>query len=128
MPPQSKRLQQQRAKSGICRYNAPRIRIGRIALSGRSNCLIVFADLGADIVQMAVDAIRFETAAFGAAAADLPKHLRNGELRAELGDATVDRDATHDRDDFLIFVFVPFKVEQNLERAAHKLCFLGLQK
>ena len=49
----------------------------------------MFADLGADIVQMAVDAIRFETAAFGAAAADLPKHLRNGELRAELGDATV---------------------------------------
>ena len=48
-------------------------------------------------------------AAFGAAAADLPKHLRNGELRAELGDATVDRDATHDRDDFLIFVFVPLR-------------------
>ena len=88
----------------------------------------MLADLGADVVQMTVDAIRFETAAFGAAAADLPKHLRNGELRAELGDAAVDRDATHDRDDFLILVFVPFKVEQNLERAAHKLCFLGLQK
>ena len=76
----------------------------------------------------AVDAIRFETAAFGAAAADLPKRFRDGELRAELRDAAVDRDATHDRDDFLIFVFVPFKVEQNLERATHKLCFLGLQK
>lgn len=77
---------------------------------------------------MAVDAIRFETTAFGAAAADLPKRLRNGELRTELGDAAVDRDAPHDGDDFLIFVFVPFEVEQNLERAAHKLCFLGLQK
>ena len=87
----------------------------------------MLADLGADVVQMAVDAICFETAAFGAAAADLPKHLRNGELRAELRDATVDRDATHDRDDFLILTFVPFEVEQNLERAAHKLCFLGLQ-
>ena len=42
--------------------------------------LIVLADLGADVVQMAVDAIRFETAAFGAAAADLPKHLRNGDF------------------------------------------------
>ena len=88
----------------------------------------MLADLGADVVQMAVDAIRFETTALGAAAADLPKHLRNGELRAELRDAAVDRDATHDRDDFLIFVFVPFKVEQNLERAAHKLYFLGVQK
>lgn len=88
----------------------------------------MLADLGADVVQMTVDAIRFETTAFGAAAADLPKRFRDGELRAELRDAAVDRDATHDRDDFLIFVFVPFKVEQNLERAAHKLCFLGLQK
>ena len=84
----------------------------------------MFADLGADVVQMTVDAIRFETTAFGAATADLPKRFRNGELRAELGDATVDRDATHDRDDFLILTFVPFEVEQNLERAAHKLCFL----
>ena len=66
--------------------------------------------------------------AFGAAAADLPKRFRDGELRAELRDAAVDRDATQDRDDYLIYVFVPFKVEQNLERAAHKLCFLGLQK
>ena len=88
----------------------------------------MLADLGADIIQMAVDAVGFETTALGAAAADLPKRLRNGELRAELGDATVDRDATHDRDDFLILTFVPFEVEQNLERAAHKLCFLGLQK
>ena len=93
-----------------------------------ANRLIVFADLDADIVQMAVDAIRFETAAFGAAAADLPKRFRDGELRAELRDAAVDRDATHDRDDFLIFVFVPFEVEQNLERAAHKLCFFKLEQ
>ena len=77
---------------------------------------------------MAVDAIRFETTALGAAAADLPKRLRDGELRAELRDTAVDRDATHDRDDFLILTFVPFEVEQNLERAAHKLCFLGVQK
>ena len=35
--------------------------------------LIVLADLGADIVQMAVDAIRFDTLAFGATAADFPR-------------------------------------------------------
>ena len=93
-----------------------------------ANILIMPADLGADIVQMAVDAVGFEAMTLGVAAADLPKRLRNGELCAELGDAAVDRDAPHDGDDFLIFVFVPFEVEQNLERAAHKLCFLGLQK
>ena len=42
----------------------------------------MLADLGADVVQMMVDAIRFETTAFGAATADLPKRFRNGELRA----------------------------------------------
>ena len=54
MPPQSKRLQQQRAKSGICRYNAPRIRIGRIALSGRSRKIfpIFFAAIAANPLRM----------------------------------------------------------------------------
>ena len=92
-----------------------------------ADILIMIADPGAEIVQMAVDAVGFETAVLSAAAADLPKRFRNGELRAELGDTAV-RDAPHDRDDFLRFVFVSFKVEQNLERAAHKLCFLRLQK
>lgn len=108
--------------------------IGILDLLGRNvrlpvaDILIVIADPGADIVQMAVDAVGFEAAALGTAAANLPKRFRNGELRAELGDAAVDRNATHDRDDFLILTFVPFEVEQNLERAAHKLCFLGVQK
>lgn len=66
------------------------------------------ADLGTDIVQMAVDAVGFEAMTLGVAAADLPKRLRNGELCAELGDAAVDRDAAHDRHDFPIFLLVPF--------------------
>lgn len=77
---------------------------------------------------MAVNAVGFDTLTLSTAAADHPKRRRSGELRAELGDAVIDRDAPHDRNDFLILVFVPFKEKQNLERAAHKLCFLRLQK
>lgn len=112
----------------------PETEIGILDFLGRNirlpvtDILIVIADPGADIVQMAVDAVGFETTALGTATADLPKRLWNGELRTELGDTAVDRDATHDRDDFLILTFVPFEVEQNLERAAHKPCFLGVQK
>ena len=64
----------------------------------------MLADLGADVVQMTVDAIRFESTAFGAATADLPKRFRNGELRAELGEATVDRDEMCIRDRTLLFL------------------------
>ena len=54
----------------------------------------MLADLGADVIQMAVDAIGFEATTLGAAAADLPKRFRDGELRAELRDAAVDCDTT----------------------------------
>ena len=86
--------------------------------------LIVLADLGADIVQMAVDAVRFDTLAFGTTAADFPKTLRDTELSTELGNTPVDRNTAHDGNGRLLFVFVPFKVEQNLEGTSHTLCFL----
>ena len=85
---------------------------------------IVAVELRADLVQMAVDTVGFETPALGAAPADFPQTLRNRELRTELRNRTVDRDAAHDRNRRLCFFLVPFQVEQNLERTAHKLCFL----
>ena len=85
---------------------------------------IMTVELRADLVQMAVDAVGFETPALGAAPADFPQTLRNRELRTELRNRTVDRAAAHDRNRRLCFFLVPFQVEQNLERAAHKLCFL----
>ena len=85
---------------------------------------IMTVDLRADIVQMAVDAVGLETPALGTAAADFPQTLRNREFRTELRNRAVDRDAAHDRNRRLCFFLVPFQVEQNLERAAHKLCFL----
>ena len=42
-----------------------------------ANRLIVFADLDADIVQMAVDAFRLDAFAFGSAAFNLPQLFRN---------------------------------------------------
>ena len=73
---------------------------------------------------MAVDMVSSETPVLGTVPANLPQTLRNRELRTELRNRTVDRDAAHDRDSRPCFFLVPFQVEQNLERAAHKLCFL----
>ena len=85
---------------------------------------IMTVDLRANIVQIPVDTVRFEASALGTAPADFPQTLRNRELRTELRNRAVDRDAAHDRNRRLCFFLVPFQVEQNLERAAHKLCFL----
>ena len=48
--------------------------------------------------------------------------FRDGKFRTELRDASIDRNPAHDWNQRLFLLFVPFKVEQNLECAAHKLC------
>ena len=88
---------------------------------------IMTVELRADIVQMAVDTVGFETPPLGTAAADFPQTLRNRELRTELRNSTVDRDAAHEGNRRLCFFLVPFQVEQNLECAAHNSAFLGIQ-
>ena len=85
---------------------------------------IVLADLGTDIIQMAVDPVGLDAPAFGATAADFPQMFRNGKFSTELRDAAIDRNPAHNRNQRRFLLFVPFKVEQNLECAAHKLCFL----
>lgn len=54
----------------------------------------MLADLCADIVQMQVNAVRFEALAFGPAAFDHQDSYRYGNFRAELGDASDDGDAS----------------------------------
>ena len=88
---------------------------------------IMTVELRADIVQLAVDTVGFETPPLGTAAADFPQTLRNRELRTELRNSTVDRDAAHEGNRRLCFFLVPFQVEQNLECAAHNSAFLGIQ-
>ena len=82
----------------------------------------MFVDLGTDIIQMTVDAVGLDALAFSSPAAYFPQMFRNGKFRTELGDTSVDGNTSHDRDGRLILAFLPFKVEQNLECAAHKLC------
>ena len=84
--------------------------------------LIVLTDLGTDIIQMTVDPVGLDAPAFGTTAADFPQMFRNGKFRTELRDASIDRNPAHDWNQRLFLLFVPFKVEQNLECAAHKLC------
>ena len=81
--------------------------------------LIVFTYLDTDIIQMAVDTVGFEAFALGSSALHFPQMGRYVEFGAELGDNTVDGNTAHDRKNRLNFVFVLFKVEQNLECAAH---------
>ena len=90
--PGTPRSPQGKAASVRCPHNLDLL--GRNLRLPVANILIVLADLGADVIQMAVDAIGFEATTLGAAAADLPKRLRKGKLRAELRDAAVDCDTT----------------------------------
>ena len=81
--------------------------------------LVMLSDLDTDIIQIAVDTVGFEAFAFGATALHLPQMGRNAKFGAELGDRTVDGNTAHDGNNRLNFVFVLFKVEQNLECTAH---------
>lgn len=89
---------------------------------------IMTVELRADIVQMAVDTVGFETPPLGHGRRGLPTNAPGiRELRTELRNSTVDRDAAHEGNRRLCFFLVPFQVEQNLECAAHNSAFLGIQ-
>ena len=79
-----------------------------------TDSLIVLADLGTDIIQMTVDPVGLDAPAFGTTTADFPQMFRNGKFRTELRDASIDRNPTHDWNQRLFLLFVPFEVEQNL--------------
>lgn len=83
----------------------------------------MFVDLPLDIIQVVVNTVGVDTAASDFATTIFQCPGRYGSFRAELSDAAVDRNASHDGNDFPNLAFVPIKVEQ-----AHKLCFCWVTK
>ena len=79
--------------------------------------LILFADIGLDILQLLINALRFETFAGGFVGFSIPKRGANDKFAAELRLRTVDRNTTHDGN-LTVFFRLPFHVEKDLEHAA----------
>ena len=79
--------------------------------------LILFADIGLDIFQLFVDALRFEAFAGGLVSLGIPERRTNGEFAAELRHRTINRDTTHDGN-LTVFFRLPFHVEKDFESAA----------
>ena len=74
-------------------------------------------DIGLDIFQFLVDALRFEAFAGGFVRLGIPKRRTNGEFATELRHRTVDRDTTHDGN-LTRFFGLPFHIEKDFESAA----------
>ena len=74
-------------------------------------------DIGLDIFQFLVDALRFEAFAGGFVRLGIPKRRTNGEFAAELRHRTVDRNTAHNGN-LTRFLRLPFYVEKDFERAA----------
>ena len=74
-------------------------------------------DIGLDIFQFLVDALRFEAFAGGFVRLGIPKRRTNGEFAAELRHRAVDCNTAHDGN-LTMFFRLPFYVEKDFERAA----------
>lgn len=83
--------------------------------------LVMLADLSLDIIQVAVDTVGFCALTFGATAFHFSEMRRYTDFRTELSDGSVNGNTAHGWNNPLNLVFVLFKVEQNLECAAHTL-------
>ena len=57
--------------------------------------MILLADIGFDVLQLFIDALRFEASACGFVRFGIPKGGANGEFAAELRHRTVDRDTAY---------------------------------
>ena len=74
-------------------------------------------DIGLDIFQFLVDALRFEAFAGGFVRLGIPKRRTNGEFATELRHRTVDRNAAHDGN-LTRFLGLPLHIEKDFESAA----------
>ena len=79
--------------------------------------LILFADIGLDIFQFLVDALRFEAFAGGLIGFGIPERRTNGEFAAELRHCTIDRNTAHNGN-LTRFLGLPFYIEKDFESAA----------
>ena len=79
--------------------------------------LILFADIGLDIFQLFVDALRFDASACGFVRFGIPERRTNREFAAELRHRTVDGDTAHNGN-LTRFFGLPFHIEKDFESAA----------
>lgn len=79
--------------------------------------LILLADIGFDILQLFVDALRFEASACGFVRFGIPERRTDGEFAAELRHRTVNGDTPHNGN-LTRFLGLPFHIEKDFESAA----------
>ena len=79
--------------------------------------LVLLADIGFDVLQLFVDALRFEASACGFVRFGIPERRTNRELAAELRHRAVDRNTAHNGN-LTRFLGLPFHVEKDFESAA----------
>ena len=92
-----------------------------------AEALVLLADIGFDILQLLVDALRFEASACGFVRFGIPERRTNREFAAELRHRAVDRDTPHNGN-LTRFFGLPFHIEKDFESAAlhDNLNFEGL--
>ena len=79
--------------------------------------LILFADIGFDVLQLFIEALGFEAFTCRLVCFGVPKGRTNGEFTAELRYRAVDRNTTHNGN-LTRFLGLPFHVEKDFESAA----------
>ena len=82
-----------------------------------AKALVLFADIGFDILQRLVDALRFEASACRLVRFGIPERRANGEFAAELRHRAVDRDTPHNGN-LTRFFGLPFHIEKDFESTA----------
>ena len=77
----------------------------------------MLADIGLDIFQLFVDALRFEAFAGSLVRFGIPESGTNGEFAAELRHRAVDRNTAHNGN-LTRFLRLPFHIEKDFESTA----------
>ena len=82
-----------------------------------AEALVLLADIGLDIFQLLVDALRFEALTCRLVRFGIPERRTNGEFAAELRHRAVDGDTAHNGN-LTRFLGLPFHIEKDFESAA----------
>ena len=82
-----------------------------------ADALVLLADVGFDVLQFLVDALRFDALARSLVRLGVPEGRSDGQFATELGNGSVDGNAAHHRD-FAVFLGLPFQVEKDFESAS----------
>jgi hypothetical protein len=82
-----------------------------------TDTLVLFADVGLDILQFLVDPLGYDASACSFVGFGIPQFEWNRQFATELRDGSVDGDASHDGR-FAVLFGLSFQIEQNLESAS----------